>query len=160
MLLCCILTCELYFGLDEVCYRYKVVDGQMTRQNIMELNWQHEEADTRIVLHIKQACGQIILPSTVVCCIDTDVLIILLFHMENIEGFVWMDVGQDRNNTRRYVDLTKLCRALGRKMCSALPAIHAFTGCDYTSAFLRKSKTRPVDIVEKSDKFLNAFGEL
>ena len=133
----------------------------MTRQDILDLNCQHEEADTRIVLHIKHACEQIVLPrSIVVRCIDTDVLIILLFHTENIEGFVWMDVGLDRNNTRRYVDVTKFSGELGREMCSALPAIHAFTGCDYTSAFLRKGKSRPVDIVERSPRFMNAFKEL
>ena len=99
-------TSELYFGLDEVCYRYKVVDGQVIRQNILDLNCQHEEADTRIVLHIKHACEEIVLPNIVVRCIDTDVLIILLYHTENIEGFVWMDVGLDRNNTRRFVDVT------------------------------------------------------
>ena len=30
-------TIELYFGLDEVCYRYQVVDGQMVRQEIVDL---------------------------------------------------------------------------------------------------------------------------
>ena len=153
-------TSELYFGLDEVCYRYKVVDGQVIRQNILDLNCQHEEADTRIVLHIKHACEEIVLPNIVVRCIDTDVLIILLYHTENIEGFVWMDVGLDRNNTRRFVDVTKLSGELGRAMCSALPALHAFTGCDYTSAFLRKGKSRPVYVAEKSARFMNALKEL
>ena len=153
-------TCELYFCLDEVCFMYKSVNGEMTRQGIQELNCQHEEVDTRIVLHVKHACEQLVLPNIVVRCVDTDVLIILLFHMLTAEGFVWMDVGHDRNNTRRYVDVTKLCGELGRKLCSALPALHAFTGCDYTAAFLRKGKTRPMDIVEKSDQFLNAFDQL
>ena len=34
-------TSELYFVLDEVCYRYKVFD-----QDILDLNSQHEEYDT------------------------------------------------------------------------------------------------------------------
>ena len=71
-----------------------------------------------------------------------------------------MDVGLDRNNTRRYVDVTKLSGELSREMCPALPAVHAFTGCDYASAFLRKGKSRPVDIVERSARFTDAFKEL
>ncbi|MCG7875152.1 MAG: hypothetical protein N0C90_02335 [Candidatus Thiodiazotropha endolucinida] len=153
-------TCELYFGLDDKCYLYKVVDGKMTRTEIGELNCQHEEADTRIVWHIKHACSHTVLPNIVVRCVDTDVLVILVFHMTNIEGFVWMDVGHDKNNTRRYVDVTKLCGELGRRLCRSLPALHAFTGCDYTAAFLRKGKTRPMDIAEKSDQFLQALDKL
>ena len=30
-------TFELYFGLDKVCHRYKVFDGQITRQDILGL---------------------------------------------------------------------------------------------------------------------------
>ena len=74
-------TCELYFGLDEVCCMYKVVDGQMTRQEILELKCQHEEANTHIALHVKQICEHIVLSNIVVRCTDTDVLDILLLHM-------------------------------------------------------------------------------
>ena len=38
--------------------------------------------------------------------------------------------------------------------------MHAFTGSDYTAGFFRKGKTRTVDMAEKSDQFLNAFGQL
>ena len=78
-------------------------------REIQELKCQNKEADTCIVLHVKHACEQIVLPNIVVHSIDTDVLVILLFLMENTESFVWMDVGNDRNNTCRYVDVTKLC---------------------------------------------------
>ena len=45
-------------------------------------------------------------------------------------------------------------------MCAALPGLHAFTGCDYTSAFARKGKNRPYGIVTKNDKFHRAFASL
>lgn len=109
-----------------------------------------------IVWHIKHACTQTAIPNIVVRCVDTDVFIILLFHTANIEGFV----GHDKNNTLKYVDVTKVCGELSRRMCRALPALHALTGCDYTAAFLRKGKTRPMDIVEKSDQFLQALDHL
>ena len=46
-----------------------------------------------------------------------------------------MDVGHDKNNIRMYVDFTKLCGVLGKRMCSALLAIYTFTRCDYTADF-------------------------
>ena len=33
---------------------------------------------------------------------------------------------------------------LGSKVSKTLPALHAFTGCDYTSSFSRKGKIRPL----------------
>ena len=127
-------------------------------REIQELKCQHEEADTRIVLHVNHTCEQV-LPKIFVCCIDTDDLVILLFYMVNTEGFVLMDVEHERNNTHRYVDVTK-CWELGSRLCSALPALHAFTGCEYTAGFLCKGKARPVDMAAKSDQFLKAFGQL
>ena len=43
-----LITCELYFRSDEVCYNYKAEDDQIKREEITELNCQHEKADTRI----------------------------------------------------------------------------------------------------------------
>ena len=60
----------------------------MPLQYVLDLNWQHVEADTRIVLHVKHACELVYQPSIVVNCIYTDVLIILLFHTNHKEGFV------------------------------------------------------------------------
>ena len=44
------------FWIDEVCLRYKLFDGQMTRQDVLDLNWYNVEADTCIVLHVAHAC--------------------------------------------------------------------------------------------------------
>ena len=35
----------------------------------------------------------------------------------------------------RYIDLTAIAEHLGSDVCTALPALHAFSGCDSTSAF-------------------------
>ena len=45
------------FRLDEVCYKYKVFDGQIARQDVLDLNWHNvdSEGDNCIVLHIKHA---------------------------------------------------------------------------------------------------------
>ena len=76
------------FWIDDVCFRFKLFDGQMTRQDVLDLNWHNVEVDTCIVLHVKHACELIFQPCIVVKCIYTDVLTILLFHTNNKEGVV------------------------------------------------------------------------
>ncbi len=71
-----------------------------------------------------------------------------------------MDVGLSTNNTRRYIDISMLGTTLGSLLCSALPALHAFTGCDYTATFQRKGKIRPYQIMQKSSTFTDAFASL
>ena len=63
---------------------------------------------------------------------------------------MWMDAGVDGNNTRHYVNVSGLSKELGRDLCSPLPRIHSFIGCDYTVAFLWKGKVRPRKLMEKS----------
>ena len=74
------------FWIEEVCFRYKLFDEQMTRQDVLDLNWHNVEADTFIVLHVKHTCELIFQPSIVVKCIYTEVLTILLFLANNKEG--------------------------------------------------------------------------
>ena len=94
------------FWIDEVCYRWNVFDWQMTRQNILDLNWQHVEADNGSVLHVKHMLELVFQPPNIfVNCNYTDVLTKWFYTQK---GFVWMDAELDRKNTSRYVDLTKL----------------------------------------------------
>ena len=74
---------------------------------------------------------------------DTDLFIILLLHASTFSAHVWLDVGLSTNNTRRYVDITNFAQAMGSVLCSSVAALHAFTGCDFTSSFMRKGKLRP-----------------
>ena len=46
------------------------------------------------------------------------------------------------------------------QICAALPGFHAFTGCDYTTAFIRKGKVRPYDWLVKDKESRDAFGKL
>ena len=42
----------------------------------------------------------------------------------------------------------------------ALSGIYAFTGCDYTPAFFRKGKKRPIEIMLKSVLLINTFNKM
>jgi hypothetical protein len=51
---------------------------------------------------------------------------------------LWLTFGT--GTTFRYIDATTMDQALGNNKCKALPAFHALTGYDVTSAFAVKGK--------------------
>ncbi len=74
----------------------------------------------------------------------------MLPHVSSFKIHVWMDVGKSSNNTRHYIDVTDLAQELRPDLCQALLGFHHFTGSDYTAAFFKKGKFRPLQIMEKS----------
>ena len=141
----------VYLALEKVCYRF---------QTITSLICWHEEADTCVVMHVHNIAQGMRSPRVVVRANDMDILVIFLYHAANITAKIWMDMGHSYNNSCRYVDVSTLAQQLGHDMCKALPALHAFTGCDYTASFMRKGKIRPFDLIEKSKTFTSAFARI
>jgi len=90
---------------------------------------------------------------------DTDIAVILLYHCHKFLSTLWMDIGTASKNNRRYVSKTAICNELGPDLCAALPTFHAFTGSDYTSAFVRKGKVRPFKTLEKQLDYQNSFSD-
>ena len=75
---------------------------------------------------------------------DTDVLVILLSFMPqlielNAAVKIWVDFGSGDNRKTYFIN--KAHSDLGDTVCLSLPFFHAFTGCDSTSSFFRKSKS-------------------
>ena len=93
---------------------------------------------------------------------DTDVLVIALGCLEHIPESInlWLEVGLYAKNSLRYIDVRKLFNKLGKDLCRALPAFHVFTGSDYTAAFSRKGKIRPLKTLEKDKTVQTVFGEI
>ncbi len=104
-------------------------------------NCNHEEADTRIVVHLQHAlltCNKVIVRT-----VDTDVLVILVgkfhdFHDVNPESDVWVAFGMGRNF--RFLSVNAISASLGVPRSRSLPVFHALTGCDTNSTFFGKSK--------------------
>jgi hypothetical protein len=153
---------EIYIGIETECYRLGVDDHQITCKKIPALlQCHHEEADTRIIFHL---CSIISTQHTVaVRCTDTDVFILLLYHVshhQDCTSEVWMDVGLSTNNTRRYISISTLVSHLDQSVIDALPALHAFTGSDYTASFMNKGKIRALQLMMKERSFTDAFAAL
>ena len=94
----------------------------------------HEEADMKIAF---LACQQNEDSTITIRTSDADIVVIMLANMEHPQARVevWMDLGV--GNARRYIDVSAFYKELGPKISKALPALHAFTGCDFNPALYR-----------------------
>ena len=97
--------------------------------------------------------------NTVVRGTDTDLAIVICANVQLFTNkHVCFDVGLDSLNTRRYVDITHVRNEIDH--CDAMVAMYTFAGCDYSPAFNKKGKTRPVELMLKDEKFIDAFTKL
>lgn len=148
----------LYVTDENQCNKYFTENEKVIKEIVEDYYCEHEEADSRIVFHLKKSkCNNIILRTS-----DTDIAIITLGNIEKInkEKRVWMETGHVSNNSLRYINLSNLYSTLGPDLCRALPAFHAFTGCDYTAAFYGKGKKRPLKLLTSCRDTQLAFGSL
>ena len=90
----------------------------------------HEEADTRIILHARDA-SSLGYKRIVVRSSDTDVLVLLLYH--DIDCEVWQNCGIAKKP--RFLPVHLIRCGLNPDVREALPLFHALTGCDTTSQF-------------------------
>lgn len=106
-----------------------------TLQDLQPCN--HEEADTRIFLHVLDAAKQH--RRIMIRTIDTDVFVLAVSQMQRIpQKEVWLAFGTGKQF--KYFPINEIARSLGPQKSLALPVFHAFTGCDTVSFFAGKSK--------------------
>lgn len=90
--------------------------------------------------------------------VDTDIAIYALYFSCILTSDIYIKIGAaDR---KRILDVTRIAAVLGRKVCQSLPALHAFTGNDYTSAFFGIGKGKAFKILLDSEEFQLAFGKM
>ena len=93
----------------------------------------HEEADTRLLLHARDAV-QKGYRKLCIRTVDTDVVILAIAMFSQINpDELWLAFGIKLHF--RYIPFHEIVRGLDPVMCKTLPVFHAFTGCDTVSAF-------------------------
>ena len=116
-------------------------------QGVPTLYCTQEEADTRMILHVKYAddyCRRIVIHTP-----DTDVAVLAIARLElkNKARIISIE---------RIID--KLTKRFSLKIISsatdAILGLHAFTGCDTVSAFYRKGKVRSLKLLLTNDQFI------
>ena len=124
-----------------------------------ELDTNHEEADTKVCYLLNHASqGNTNQEST--CLLrsssgDIDIPIILLAN-EQRNLRIFMDTGTGKD--RKLLDLSAC--DLSNQQNQALLGVHAFTGNDYVSSFLRRGKKVCWKLVQDNQEFLTVFSNL
>lgn len=111
-------------------------------EDIDALKSNHEEADTRMILHAAYAVRESPTSVIVIQSPDTDVLVLCVCHFTEIGcRQLWFRTGV--SDRQRYIPVHTIQQSLGERSCQSLPAFHALTGCDSTSSISRRGKKKP-----------------
>ena len=86
---------------------------------------------------------------------DTDVLLLLVKFAINLENDIIFDTGT--GSKRRLLIVNRIITDQGPETCAFLPAFLAFTGCDTTSACVRRGKAGPLKLLKKHQEYITAF---
>jgi len=98
----------------------------------------HEEADTRMLLHLKDAV-QNGYSKVSIRTVDTDVVVLAITSANRLNiSELWVAFGAGKSF--RFIAAHDIAKALGPDRCVALPMFHAFTGCDTVSSFGGRGK--------------------
>ena len=98
----------------------------------------HEEADTRIFIHVADAIQEGFKHITIRAS-DTDLVIIAVSCFQDLNLHeLWVAFGSGKSY--RHIPVHQIVLQLGPSKSRALLAFHSLTGCDTTSAFQGKGK--------------------
>ena len=123
-----------------------------SRQDIRELASDHEEVDTRIVLHVRDIAARGYKQVNILCR-DTDVLVLLLAHREQLCQEIWMFAVTSRQ--RRYITVHRIPLSEEKRKSP----FHAITGCGTTSQFYGVGKASAWKVFEDAPDLLEHLGE-
>ena len=107
-------------------------DARSTRWQTVHLHGNHEQADTRLILHSCKAAsegyGRLVLR-----CSDTDVLLLLFYFMPTRVAEIWMISGT--STQQKCCPVHTLSNQFSQFVRENLLSFHALTGCDTVSSF-------------------------
>ena len=143
---------------------FKINEAEIFQE--LELQSNHEEADTRMLFHAKHASANY--SKILISSPDTDVFIICLSVHMAITANLFFFTGV--KNSRRIITVTKIadyifntlkgCDVSKEILMKSLIGFHSFTGCDTTSAFVGRRKVKPLKLMLNDARYLQAFAQL
>ena len=137
------------------CIKLENVNGNLKKSSLDRLQVRHEEAETLIGLHAYYCTGRIVIRSS-----DTDAIIILLGIMNQMPAAPEIIIYYRTSASRRFINVTEIAlklKEIHSYLPGALPTFHALKGCDYTSSFYRKGKSKPFAIPIKEPRFIETI---
>ena len=82
----------------------------------------------------------------VIYSVDSDIMVLAVHHFQYFSNVdqMWFETGRQDlvkpTSTYRFVPIHDICSSLDPALPEVLPAVHALTGCDSTSAMHYKGK--------------------
>ena len=122
--------------------------------DISFLRADHEEADTRLILH----CVHARMETIVVSARDTDVLLLLLAHYDKM-GCTRLYMKAGTSKEPKYFPVHAIREVLSADQIDTLLAFHAVTGCDSVSQFCGHGKKTAWQVFQKHHKDLADLGK-
>lgn len=129
----------VFLAHDSSCHSLSSTEDELSVQQIDELECDHEEADTRLLLHANhasQTCSRVVIRS-----VDTDVLVLAVGLQHSIDAELFVNTGN------RIFSVPAISQVMGDAKCKAVIGVHAFTGCDSISAFRNKGKVKAMNLL-------------
>jgi len=116
----------------------------------------HEEADSRIMVHVADAVMKGF-SNIIVHTVDRDVIVLAIAAVQKLgQVNVWVAFGSGKHFS--YIPVHEICTSPNKSL--ALPVFHAFTGCDTVSFFANVGKKSAWKVWQTHDEFTNVFMKL
>ena len=136
----------IFFVSEDHCLLLSSPNGVTVESQVQQsLCSSQEEADGQIILHFffaAQMCDEILVKSP-----DTDVFLLLLHYAKEIRKPLYFETGYGQHH--KIINMTTLSDKRELEI-NAILGMHAFTGCDTTSAFLRRGKKKPLSSIRNN----------
>ena len=124
---------NLYVTCKDKCWNIEHEPGSApTANNVDDVQSDHEESDTRLILHGIHAAS--LHDDVIIQSPDTDVAVLCIAFADQFHHIYFKSI------TRQLFSITKLRSALPAPLPLVIIGLHAFTGCDTTSSFSGKNK--------------------
>ena len=115
----------------------------------------HEEADTRLLLHVLHASKNGFKKQLIVT-VDTDVVVLAIHHFFSLNlQELWVEIGVGKN--RRWLPIHLYAATLKEDICKALSFWFALTGCDSVSMFAGRGKKTAWSVWQKYPEATDVF---
>ena len=115
----------------------------------------HGDVDTDVISEALRFATQG--KSVTVVADDTDILALLLYHFSNDMGDIYLLSGSKKSSRKlkKLISICELAEKTSRGVLQNLLLIHAWSGCDSTSAIYGHGKCAIIKIIQKFESVLS-----
>lgn len=139
-------------------YNKEVVSNTQEYEASLITPCNHEEADTRLILHAYD-CSAKNMTKLMIRTVDTDVVVLATaFYNRLSVQELWIAFGVGKKY--RFIAIHEIVLKLGDAKSESLAGFHAFTGCDNTSFFCGRGKKTAFDTCRTFEDSINAFQQI